>query len=58
MTGSRLIRVPGPDGSSLKYGIDPTTLSVTPEGVVRYVIVASSADVHSVVGTLSEAKVE
>jgi hypothetical protein len=40
----RLIRVPGPDGSSLKYGIDPATLSVTPEGVVRYVIVASSAD--------------
>jgi hypothetical protein len=40
----RLIRVPGPAGSSLKFGIDPSTLAVTPEGVARYVIVASSAD--------------
>ena len=40
----RLIRVPGPDGSAFKFGIDPATLSVTPEGVVRYVIVASSVD--------------
>jgi hypothetical protein len=40
----RLIRVPGPDGSSLKFGIDPETVAVTPEGIVRYVIVASSPD--------------
>ena len=41
---NRLIKVPAPQGSSLKYGIDPSTLTTTPEGIVRYVIVASSAD--------------
>jgi hypothetical protein len=41
---NRLIRVPGPDGSTLKFGIDPDTVTVTPEGIVRYVIVATSPD--------------
>ena len=41
---NRLIKVPAPQGSSLKYGIDPSTVTTTPEGIVRYVIVASSAD--------------
>lgn len=39
-----LIRVDSPQGSSLTFGIDPATLSVTPEGVVRYVIVATGKD--------------
>ncbi len=40
----RFIRVDSPAGSSLSYGIDPVTLSVTPESVVRYVIAATSKD--------------
>lgn len=40
---SRLIQVDAPHGSSLKYGIDPNTLSISDDGVVRYVVVASSA---------------
>lgn len=40
----RLIRVDSPAGSSLTFGIDPATLSMTPEGVVRYVIVATGRD--------------
>jgi len=40
----RLIRVDSPTGSSLNFGIDPATLSTTPEGVVRYVIVATGKD--------------
>lgn len=39
----RLIRLESPPGSSLTFGIDPATLSITPEGIVRYVVVASSA---------------
>lgn len=38
----RLIRLESPPGSSLSFGVDPATLSVTPEGIVRYVVVASS----------------
>ena len=38
----RLIKVPAPTGSSLTFGIDPSTLTTTPEGIVRYVIVATS----------------
>ena len=40
----RLIRIDSPKGSSLTYGVDPATLSVTPEGIVRYVIAATSKD--------------
>lgn len=39
---TRLIRLESPPGSSLTFGVDPATLSVTPEGIVRYVVVASS----------------
>lgn len=28
---------------SLKFGVDPATLSITPDGIVRYVVVARSA---------------
>ena len=38
----RLIRLESPPGSSLIFGVDPATLSITPEGIVRYVVVASS----------------
>ncbi|MGH8822798.1 MAG: CNP1-like family protein [Rhodoferax sp.] len=31
----------GPD-QALKFGVDPTTLSISKDGIVRYVIVASS----------------
>lgn len=41
---NRLIRVPAPPGSSLTFGVDPSTLTTTPEGIVRYVVVASSPD--------------
>jgi hypothetical protein len=37
----RLIRLESPKGSTLTFGIDPATLSITPEGIVRYVIVAT-----------------
>lgn len=31
-------------GSELRFGVDPDTISVTPDGVVRYVLVARSSD--------------
>ncbi|WP_239142781.1 CNP1-like family protein [Variovorax sp. WS11] len=39
---SRLIQIEMPPYSTLKFGVDPATLSVTGDGVVRYVVVASS----------------
>ncbi|VTU24539.1 CNP1-like family protein [Variovorax sp. PBS-H4] len=39
---SRLIPIEMPAYSSLKFGVDPATLSVTGDGVVRYVVVANS----------------
>lgn len=39
---NRLVNLEAPAGSTLKFGIDPATLSVTPEGIVRYVMVATS----------------
>jgi hypothetical protein len=39
---SRLIQIEMPPYSSLKFGVDPATLSVTGDGVVRYVVVATS----------------
>jgi len=39
---SRLIPIEMPPYSTLKFGVDPATLSVTGDGVVRYVVVASS----------------
>ncbi len=37
----RLIVVDAP-ASALRIGVDPATLSITPQGVVRYVVVATS----------------
>lgn len=39
---TRLIPVDAPRGSSLSFGIDPQTIAVGADGVVRYVVVASS----------------
>jgi len=41
---NRLIPLESPKGSTLNYGIDPATVTTTPEGIVRYVIVASSRE--------------
>lgn len=38
----RLIPLEAPRSSSLALGIDPATLTITRDGVVRYVVVASS----------------
>lgn len=35
----KLIRVEGPAASSLKFGVDPQTISIGPDYVVRYVVV-------------------
>lgn len=45
----RLLALPRPAGATLDFGIDPQTLSVSPEGVVRFVLVASSGSVRTVV---------
>ena len=39
---ARLIAVEAPRGSTLSFGLDPQTLAVGSDGVVRYVVVASS----------------
>ena len=39
---ARLIAVEAPRGSALRFGIDPQTIAVGADGVVRYVVVASS----------------
>ena len=39
---SRLIPVEAPHGSVLSFGIDPQTIAVGADGVVRYVVVAAS----------------
>jgi hypothetical protein len=38
-----LIAIQMPGYVSLRFGIDPATLSVSPDGIVSYVVVASSA---------------
>ncbi|QLP99330.1 MAG: hypothetical protein HZY78_02645 [Burkholderiaceae bacterium] len=45
----RLLTLPRPAGATLDFGIDPQTLSVSPEGVVRFVLVASSGSARTVV---------
>ena len=40
---TRLIAVGSPRGSTLKFGIDPNTISIGSDGVVRYVVVATGA---------------
>ena len=37
---NRLLYIESPFSSTLKFGVDPQTLFITPEGVVRYVMVA------------------
>lgn len=39
---TQLINVDMPPYVSIKFGIDPATLTVTPDGIVRYVILAVS----------------
>lgn len=39
----RLIGIDSPRAGELKYGVDPATFTIQPDGVVRYVVVASSA---------------
>ena len=38
----QLIPVEMPKYVSLRFGVDPATLSITPDGIVRYVMVASN----------------
>ncbi|HEY5581654.1 MAG TPA: CNP1-like family protein [Rhodoferax sp.] len=39
----QLIAIDMPRYVTLKFGVDPATLSITPEGIVRYVMVATNA---------------
>ncbi len=40
---SQLLPIEMPSYVSLKFGVDPATLSITPDGIVRYVMVATNA---------------
>jgi hypothetical protein len=40
----KLIPIDMPTYSSLKFGVDPATIQVGPDGVVRYVVVATSRE--------------
>ncbi len=40
----RLIALEMPNYVSLKFGVDPATLAITPDGIVRYVVVASNGN--------------
>jgi hypothetical protein len=40
---AQLIPLRMPTYVSLKFGVDPSTLSITPDGIVRYVVVATNA---------------
>lgn len=39
----RLLPIDMPHYVTLQFGVDPVTLVITPEGIVRYVVVASNA---------------
>lgn len=39
---AKLIPVEVSQSSGLSFGVDPATIKITPEGIVRYVVVASS----------------
>ena len=39
----QLISIEMPSYVSLRFGLDPATLTLTPEGIVRYVMIASNA---------------
>ena len=46
---TRLLPIDGIRGSSLTFGVDPTTLSIGQDGVVRYVMIArSTTGAHNV----------
>jgi hypothetical protein len=38
----RLVPITMPPYMSLKFGVDPETITITPNGIVRYVVVASN----------------
>lgn len=38
----RLVEVEAPAYASVKYGVDPETIAITGDGIVRYVVVASN----------------
>lgn len=40
---SRVLPIEMPHYMSLKFGVDPGTITITPDGLVRYVVVASQA---------------
>lgn len=40
---TRVVVVDAPVVSGLKFGVDPKTISIAPEGIVRYVVVATSS---------------
>jgi hypothetical protein len=40
---TQLVPLDMPPYVSLKFGVDPNTLAVTPDGIVRYVVVATNA---------------
>ncbi len=40
----RLVRFEVPIGAALEFGVDPATITIGKDGVVRYVVVASSAN--------------
>lgn len=40
---SKLLPIEMPSYVSLKFGVDPATLTITPDGIVRYVVVAVNA---------------
>lgn len=42
-SAKQLIPLTMPSYVSLKFGIDPSTLVITPDGILRYVVVASNA---------------
>jgi len=45
---NRLVPIAMPPYMSLKFGIDPQTITITPDGIIRYVVVASSRDGNAV----------
>ncbi|MDD4944117.1 MAG: CNP1-like family protein, partial [Rhodoferax sp.] len=42
-SAAHLVAIDMPHYVSLKFGVDPATLSITPDGIVRYVMVAQNA---------------
>lgn len=40
---AQLVSIEMPHYVSLKFGVDPATINITPDGIVRYVVVAQNA---------------